>query len=155
MNALLTLNYAEKKVGLANLVLSAAVSVLAILLQCHYYPLCYQRGTHPDTNIKHRHKTFNQLKSQTDEHAVTCAKGTQQLLGAPVGPNIPEQSPFIVVRMPLLHIQCRLLHSLSGVSVCDRGQGRPVGPLNAHNGGCSAEAWRCSCLRFGCPVSLF
>ena len=80
LQTLLTLKYVEQKVGLAGVVLAAAVQFSAILLRWNYHPIKYQHATNPTDNTRRRHHMFNQLRVQTDEHVLTYEKGAQQVL---------------------------------------------------------------------------
>ena len=118
LHTLLSLQYLQQKVGLANVVLTAAVRFSATPLACHYYSLRYTHTTNTATNTEHRHGMFNQLQTQTGEHVLSYKQGTRQLLEQGAQTYVPEQSNHkIQIPMPPLHIQRRLLITLDGVSV--------------------------------------
>ena len=58
-------------------------------------PLCCQHGMHPETNIKHRHHMFNQLKGWIDEHVLTDAKITQLLCARSVSNAFRKDPGFV------------------------------------------------------------
>ena len=118
IQTLLTFHYVQEKVGLAWVIMSAAIQFSALLLRYNYYPLRYQHATHPTVNVACRHHLFDQLHTQADEHMLTFEKGTEHLPTRGRARDIIEHSNRHIP-MPALDIQWQLLHILEGVSVWD------------------------------------